>query len=149
MKWAHRRVQCYGRHDEMVVVDDFRYPLSPVTHPNGCNASNFPPLVCSASLLSLSRCLQWLFLSSFFAALVLSQSLSPPLLQTLCISVSLSLSLSARNAPRDYCLSLPLCLLLLWRECGRTSFSLSLSLLSFARFPFLSNSLLPFSFQRN
>jgi len=55
MKWAPAKVQLYGQEDEFVVLDDFLYDLSPVTHPNGCNDYNFPPLICSASLFSLSR----------------------------------------------------------------------------------------------
>jgi len=55
MKWATTKVQLYSREDEIVVVDDFLYALSLVTHPNDCNDSNFPPQICSASLLSLSR----------------------------------------------------------------------------------------------
>jgi len=80
MKWAPTTVQLYGRQDEIIVVDDFHYAMSRVTHPNGYNDSNFPPLLCNASLLSLSRRLQWMFLSSSFATPIFSLSMSPQLL---------------------------------------------------------------------
>ena len=40
---------------QFVVVDDFLYNLSPVTHPNDDNDWYFPPLISNASLLSLSH----------------------------------------------------------------------------------------------
>jgi len=38
----------YAREDEFLVVDDFFYDLSSVTHPNGDNDCNYPPLICNA-----------------------------------------------------------------------------------------------------
>jgi len=41
-------VHIYARDDEFLVVDDFFYDLPPVTHPNGVNDCNYPPLIYNA-----------------------------------------------------------------------------------------------------
>ena len=142
----------------MVVVDDFCYAMSPVTHLNDCNAlnfpplvcsvSNFPPLVCSTSLLSLlavfNGCSSLLPLQhSFSLRFFLHHCLN-----SLYILVSRYLLLSAPNAPRDYCFSLSLCVSStlatpVW-ELTFLSFSLSLSL---SLFHFSVIFVLPFSLQ--
>jgi len=118
-----------------------RLPLLPVSgNPPKqlqCVQLSTTSLQCFTSLiLSMSSMIVPLFF--FCNTFSLSVSISTTAQKIFCISVSISLSLSACNAPREYCLSLSLCLLLFRRECGRTSFPLSLSLLSFARSPFLS-----------
>jgi len=80
-----------------------------------------------------------MFLSSSFAPLLFSVFVSTTALNSLCISISRSLSLSVPNAPRDHYFLLSVSLVL-WRQCAGTYFSLSLSLslLSHSRSLFLS-----------